>query len=143
MTGSSSTVWGPASFRSTVMEFCDGGNLLDHLTGRSRGVHFTLMVTTSIGSALSYMHAQGVVHRDVKPETILMKYDQESEAEQVKLADFGQAQAIGQAQLRRSVRVAGPLKYMSPESLEGIAKALVAIWALGRVAVDCAKAPRG
>ncbi|QFG27018.1 serine/threonine protein kinase [Actinomadura sp. WMMB 499] len=63
--------------------------------------------------ALSAAHAQGIVHRDVKPANVLL------EGERVLLTDFGIAAMEGDATLTRSGAVLGTPAYMSPEQVEG------------------------
>ncbi|MFF5259193.1 serine/threonine-protein kinase [Actinomadura viridis] len=63
--------------------------------------------------ALSAAHAQGVVHRDVKPANVLL------EGDRVLLTDFGIAALEGDATITRSGMVLGTPAYMSPEQVEG------------------------
>ncbi|HKC46424.1 MAG TPA: protein kinase, partial [Gemmatimonadales bacterium] len=73
-------------------------------------------ITTQVASALNYAHAQGVIHRDVKPENILLH---EGEA---MLADFGIALAVEQAggtRLSQTGFSPGTPQYMSPEQATG------------------------
>ncbi|MEO7940125.1 MAG: serine/threonine-protein kinase, partial [Burkholderiaceae bacterium] len=99
-----------------VMEYVEGNDLKHHL---DQGVRFTLDQTLRIMrellSALAYAHAQGVVHRDVKPANLLIEADG-----RVKLTDFGVAriQDAGDATRTRGLMV-GTLKYMSPEQVQG------------------------
>ena len=58
----------------------------------------------------------------MKPGNILLKSDQESKMDQVKLADFGLTQEIDRALSKSSVRAADSLRCMSPEALEGDAQ---------------------
>jgi eukaryotic-like serine/threonine-protein kinase len=63
---------------------------------------------------LAYAHAQGVVHRDVKPSNILL-----TRSGRAKVADFGLARAIDQSSVTTDGKVLGTAAYMSPEQARG------------------------
>ncbi|MGZ5375019.1 MAG: serine/threonine-protein kinase [Solirubrobacterales bacterium] len=65
--------------------------------------------------ALAHAHAQGVVHRDVKPQNILVA----ERPRQAKLVDFGIARLLDEATMTASGDVLGTLAYMAPEQAEG------------------------
>ena len=70
-----------------AMEYLGGGPILARDAG-PRPVGFALRVTREIGLALHYAHAKGFVHRDVKPDNILLREDGSAA-----LTDFGIARA--------------------------------------------------
>jgi tRNA A-37 threonylcarbamoyl transferase component Bud32 len=99
-----------------VMEYVDGSNLRDLIRAGKLEPAEALAMVPKICDALQYAHDQGVVHRDVKPENILV--DREGG---VKIADFGLAKLIGTpaalVSLTGSKQVLGTFRYMAPEQL--------------------------
>ena len=99
-----------------VMEFISGITLEDRI--RAGGpVETRELVRIGMQSArgLAAAHAQGLVHRDVKPGNILL----EDGVGRVKLTDFGLARAADDASISRSGVIAGTPMYMSPEQAKG------------------------
>jgi serine/threonine protein kinase len=100
-----------------AMSFIDGPSLrlkLDRT--RQCNVAETLRLARDLLDALGAAHAQGIVHRDVKPENIVLA------AEGAVLLDFGIAKAIaafGTERLTRSGFTVGTSAYMSPEQVDG------------------------
>ena len=73
----------------------------------------SLRVCARVADALGYAHAEGVVHRDVKPDNVFLTDDLD-----VKLADFGLAREVLGAQITASGTMMGTPEYMSPEQVE-------------------------
>jgi hypothetical protein len=100
-----------------VMEFVDGVNLRQMLRAGDLAPREALAIVPQICEALQYAHDEGIVHRDVKPENILV-----DKRGRVKIADFGLAKLLGQAQadftLTRTQQVMGTPQYMAPEQIE-------------------------
>ena len=95
-----------------VMEYVVGATLEERI--RQMGplkVEEILRIGMQAASGLAAAHAQGIVHRDVKPSNILL----ENGIERVKLADFGLARATDDAKVTQAGIVAGTPEYMSPE----------------------------
>jgi hypothetical protein len=69
--------------------------------------------------ALAHAHERGVVHRDVKPQNVIVPDRPESPAGLAKLTDFGIARLAGDDPLTRTGDVVGTLAYMAPEQAEG------------------------
>jgi Protein kinase domain len=99
-----------------VMQFVAGESLQDRL---DRTGPLPLLEVLRIGmqtaAGLAAAHAQGLVHRDVKPSNILL----EDSVERVKLTDFGLARAADDASLTQSGVIAGTPAFMSPEQAQG------------------------
>ncbi|MFP5298710.1 MAG: serine/threonine-protein kinase [Actinomycetota bacterium] len=110
-----------------VMELIDAPTLAD----MAKTERFTPQRVAEIGlqvlSALEAAHAQGIVHRDVKPANVMIP-----ENGQAKLADFGIASVKGDPRLTASGMILGSPHYMSPEQARGSEATTASdIWALG------------
>ncbi|WP_022916146.1 Stk1 family PASTA domain-containing Ser/Thr kinase [Ruania albidiflava] len=111
-----------------TMEFVDGTNLRALL--RRRGVlpvGEALQTVERVLDALAAAHRAGLVHRDVKPENILITTDGE-----VKVADFGLARAVSEATVATTGSLLGTVAYLSPEIVtNGEADARADVYAVG------------
>jgi len=97
-----------------VMEYVDGKSLRHFIAEKSVSERDVLDFLPQIGEALQYAHDSGVVHRDVKPENIIV-----DRRNRVRLVDFGLAKwlaADGSPAARDNV-VAGTWGYIAPEQL--------------------------
>jgi WD40 repeat protein len=95
-----------------VMQYVSGVSLHDRMRRRGPlGVKEVLRIGTQAARGLAAAHAQGLVHRDVKPANILL----ENGVERVKITDFGLARAAEDVSLTQEGAVAGTPAYMSPE----------------------------
>jgi serine/threonine protein kinase len=110
-----------------VMELVRGGSLRRLLDRDGVPPAKVIAVLTEVATALAFAHTQGVVHRDVKPENVLL-----TKAGRAKVADFGLARAVGQSSLTTEGRLLGTAAYMSPEQVKGQrATAASDVYALG------------
>jgi eukaryotic-like serine/threonine-protein kinase len=98
-----------------VMEYVDGETLRDAIDRGPVPPARVLGVLRGLAAGLDHAHAQGIVHRDVKPANVLLG----GRGGEVKLADLGIATAVESTRITKSGAVMGTASYMAPEQLEG------------------------
>ena len=120
-----------------VMELVEGENLKTRV--RREGAlppAEAARICAQVGRALAYAQAQGVVHRDIKAQNVLVTGDGA-----VKLTDFGIARSIesdGQGGLTRTDMLVGSADYLSPEQADGRpVDARTDVYSLGIVLYEC------
>ncbi|MCK6576781.1 MAG: bifunctional serine/threonine-protein kinase/formylglycine-generating enzyme family protein [Anaerolineae bacterium] len=98
-----------------VMDYAPGGNLADLMKRGLMPVADVERLIAQIAAALDYAHSQGVIHRDLKPQNVLL--DTTGNA---LLGDFGIAKLISEnTRMTRTGAIVGTPAYMSPEQWEG------------------------
>ena len=118
-----------------VMDHIDGLTLDDYLAEKGRLTEEeTIRLLKPIAAALDYAHAQGVVHRDVKPGNVMIRKDGVPF-----VLDFGIAREIQETMTRVTGKLSsGTLMYMSPEQLHGAApKPAQDIYSFAAMAYEC------
>lgn len=116
-----------------VMELVEGGTLRELL--RERGPmppHAVAAVLAPVLGGLAVAHRAGLVHRDVKPENVLISDDGE-----VKIADFGLVRAVAEAKITSTSVILGTAAYLSPEQVSsGDAGPRSDVYAVGILAYE-------
>jgi serine/threonine-protein kinase len=98
-----------------VTEFIDGKTLKEVITDRPIAFpELGAMLVLQVGRALAHAHAGGILHRDVKPENIMIRFDGV-----VKLMDFGISHMVDLERLTVTGQLLGSPAYMAPEHVEG------------------------
>ncbi len=97
-----------------AMEYLEGGSLQSRLKGRDLSIKQILELAIQIGEGLHAAHDRGVVHRDIKPDNIVL-----TESGLPKIMDFGLAKLKGATKVTKKGTTLGTLQYMSPEQASG------------------------
>jgi eukaryotic-like serine/threonine-protein kinase len=119
------------------MSYVEGATLRQHLDSSNQlPVAETLRIAGDLLSALAHAHGQGIIHRDVKPDNVVLS------ADGAVLLDFGIARAVaasGTDQLTRSGIAVGTSTYMSPEQISAAANIdhRCDLYSLGCVLFEC------
>ncbi|CAG7826404.1 unnamed protein product, partial [Allacma fusca] len=114
-----------------VMEYLEGGALTDIVTHARMDEEQIATVCKQCLKALAYLHSQGVIHRDIKSDSILLAADG-----RVKLSDFGFCAQVSQELPKRKSLVGTPY-WMSPEVISRLPYGPeVDIWSMGIMVIE-------
>lgn len=103
-------------FRFFAMQYVDGKNLAEHINA-CKQLNFAdiIDIAKQICRGLRYAHCKGIIHRDIKPQNILI-----DQSTTVRITDFGIARIFNQQSITMTGVTVGTPEYMSPEQAEGI-----------------------
>jgi serine/threonine protein kinase len=127
----------PEGLRYLAMEWLDGEDLGQRLARGPLSLGDCLRLGIRAGSALSFAHERGILHRDLKPTNLFLVG---SDVGQVKLLDFGIARRLAGAQaMTRTGMVIGTPEYMAPEQARGSRTLTAAadLFSLGCILYEC------
>jgi eukaryotic-like serine/threonine-protein kinase len=102
-----------------VSELVRGRTLAELTRARAISDRDVARIGIALCEALEHAHARGVIHRDVKPQNVMVLAEPAAGAGFAKLADFGVAHVASGDPLTRTGDVVGTLAYMAPEQAEG------------------------
>ena len=115
-------------FYYLILEYVEGMTLKDYMIKNPRiPIETIVHIAKQIAAGLSHAHQNGIIHRDIKPQNILM-----DENLTCKITDFGIARAYGDTTLTQTNQMLGTVYYLSPEQARGnVATAQSDIYSLG------------
>ena len=126
----------PSGAPYLVMEFVEGRSLREILDAGPLPPRRTARLLGQLAGALTAIHAQGICHRDVKPENIVIRHEG-SPAEECVLIDFSIAIVKDADETLHGLsRAAGSFDYMAPEQAVGYAESSSDIYSLAKLVIE-------
>ena len=124
-----------------VMEYCKGGELQHRVDSKYQFTeHAAALIVKQVFEVLSYLHDKGIVHRDMKPENIVLEESDGGE-QSIKVIDFGAATYFNRkAPLKGAV---GTIGYSAPEVYGEYYSEKIDVWSAGVImfVLLCGKLP--
>lgn len=116
-----------------IMDYASNGSLRQQYPSRIIGPFEKIVsIVLEIAEALQYAHDKKIIHRDVKPENIFLREDNEAV-----LGDFGIAVLSRTSETQQTQDVKGTITYMAPEQLQGHPSRASDQYSLGIVVYEC------
>ena len=118
-----------------VLQFVPGETLRRLIRGEPIPLPVIAQIVRQIGCALTAAHDAGVIHRDVKPENIMLRTSTDA-GYQVRLIDFGISAIRASDAIPSTAKLCGTFSYMAPEQFEGKSSVASDIYQMGIVAYE-------
>ena len=99
--------------RFIVMELCNGPSFRNLIRDATQAPRI-IGILAQVADGLAHAHERGIVHRDIKPDNVLL-----TRSGQARVADFGLARVTDVPSLSATGQILGTAKYMSPEQAQG------------------------
>lgn len=116
-----------------IMDYASNGSLRQQYpSGMIRPFEEIVSIVLEVAEALQYAHEKKIIHRDVKPENIFLREDNEAV-----LGDFGIAVLSRTSESQQTQDVKGTFTYMAPEQLQGHPSRASDQYSLGVVVYEC------
>lgn len=114
-----------------VMEYLEGETLSEKIKKKGKlRIETVIRIAIQLVSAVISIHKQGIIHRDITPDNIML-INKGNQSDIVKILDFGLAKTKNMTNLTESGIIMGKINYISPEQISGISTKASDIYSLG------------